>query len=279
MGPGGLSGAPGGKGDDPGQAGGSDGDGSDGPNMGGDGSDFSECPVKWTSDAWANGNARELEEEALDPDDPGLFFSHAGQGAAAEIDGEGNLRLDGNRSRVYLMTPNQNSVIEFDAIVTDDNLENISVALRCNHDGEGTFGKYGASFNFADQEVDAKVEYYHNDHSSSFSAEFPQELERGVKNSFRVALQNAQDGAREVRQRAWVKFAGDAEWTLLLDDTWTEENWGEPEEDLGSDEWDDYKDGPYMPQARRMWLRVNGGDSETEGTTFSNVSIRECDEG
>jgi hypothetical protein len=228
----------------------------------------------WSSEAWSNGNPRELEPESEDPDDPLLFFSHAGEGGEASIDGEGTLTLNGMRSRFFIVVPNRDVMFEFEATVEDPVLTNISTALRTNHDEEGSFGKYGMHFDFGhDNEAGAKVEYYHNDHSSQQAATLDPSLELDKTYGFRHEIKNAEDGSRKVIQNGWIRYPGEDTWTHVLEAVWTEENWGEPEEDLGHSEYEDYKDGPWMLEGRRIWVRVNG-DDVTSGTKFSNMSVR-----
>ncbi|MGE0172725.1 MAG: hypothetical protein AB7T49_08070 [Oligoflexales bacterium] len=232
--------------------------------------------VIWSSDAMLSKDGP-LETEKGNGSDKVLYPSHAGEGAKKFAVENGFLTWDGNRTRVYFdfyqIKPLVNSELEFYAEKTEA-VDNVSTKVG-NHsmDGQYTFGGYGCSFHA--EEVESKVEYFHNDQGDGESVK-GEAMPAGKLIGYKVQKQNVA-GSDEVVMNCYVDYNGDGNWKLAMKDRrWTKKDWKPGGKVPDAKDASEIENGPYRGNVHRWWIRING---EASGKVkVKNIKIREIGE-
>ena len=168
----------------------------------------------WSSRAWVNGIAGNQLTRGIknakfgygDKFDDHIQYSHAGSGGPYNVDGKGSCQINGDRSRIYFIVKNFNSVMYITFTPNWKTSEDdLSLAVRSRHNENdpttNRFGKYG--FAIGPSQYEFAREDFHNTHTKFGGGNLPQKLINGRTYQLKFECINVQG---QVGLTAWINY-------------------------------------------------------------------------
>lgn len=174
----------------------------------------------WTSKAWCNGIAGNQSTRGIpnqkfgagDKFDQTIQYSHAGSGGPYNVDGHCQCQINGDRSRIYYLVKNFNSIMYVTFIPnwrsTSDDLSN---RMRSRHnEGDPIQNRFGGyNFSVGPTAYEFAREDYHNVHTKFGGGNLPIRLQNG--RPYKLKFQTT--GIKPVVLSAWIDFNNGRGWT------------------------------------------------------------------
>ena len=160
---------------------------------------------------WNDGNARVVKghDGDIQANGKGIFTAASGS-PEVRIDGQGTATLvtQPGFGRFYLCVTNFNAQLDFDFMIHDSTVDNMSIKGRSRHQSGGApehrFGGLGTATSLSD--VDFKIEEYHNVHQKGYNKALPQKLQLGKWYHQRYIYHNTDD-EKGIKMENWIDFS------------------------------------------------------------------------